>query len=881
MPISTQIKARKELRKLQRKAKRKRHDVTPAVGGYVVGNSNGIGPEKSLLSDQNENLQTANHIVKKTTTETTKKEKSFSERERLKHSNNRRDEDDPYGALDSNTANLLRRDDEEIAALGKKLGLTKRKEKEKLYKEYSKLEGYGDDFGEFLEDLDDMLVRLKRPNDESSSSKINKRPRSCALLLSDQESDFDFDEESESSDGEELVPMKGPCEELDEDDSILEELERMEKEERASQERQESSEFHDDEKQHGSQQEEQSSEDEDSKSQSSDSSEEEHEGEADHHVSDTYYPSKGEDIYGNFVDNSASNGTTPSKYIPPHLRKKQQADEGDQERRREVNRLLNNAMNRLSEDTVISVAKQVAGIFASNPTQLVHEQVWKNVKDACIELPMLMTGLIPVYMACLTGVHVQTSDTIQVGETLLEYVVVELWQQLKFCRNNNFADTEDEMHQKEIKSKHICNLILVLAYLYNFNLVHCSFMYNVIRHLISNFSEVDIECLLILLSHCGKSLRSDDPLALKDIVLLVQKEKAENSRLASSSRAEYMISAIMDLKNNRRKKQDTVFSEKVGKFRKLLGQVKSTAVKSGVSKTSSDASLRISLDDILNAETKGRWWKVGASWVGNQYRFTEGMDPKDADESKRECESFKKEKEEDEYLLKIASKLRMNTDRKRAIFCIIMGGTDCEDTFEKLCRSSMLQNRSERDAVRVLLECCGQEKSYNKFYGHLAARICEFQPQSKFSLQLAYWDIFKHFDSMEVRKAANLAKLLFYLIVHHQTLKLLPVIKTIDISQEDMDETTLIFLTILFSSMLAHYDDPTQVKRLLARPRSLKDDEDTGNAQGQDEGVRTGLLVFFMKTLKSSPKNIKGSQFRRNFKAAVKELDSDGFENMF
>ena len=63
---------------------------------------------------------------------------------------------------------------------------------------------------------------------------------------------------------------------------------------------------------------------------------------------------------------------------------------------------------------------------------------------------------------------------------------------------------------------------------------------------------------------------------------------------------------------------------------------------------------------------------------------------------------------------------------------------------------------------------------------------CPHQPQSKFSLQLAYWDVFKQFDFMGARKAANLAKLLFNLIVTHQTLKLLPVIKTIDISEEDI-----------------------------------------------------------------------------------------------
>jgi nucleolar MIF4G domain-containing protein 1 len=337
-----------------------------------------------------------------------------------------------------------------------------------------------------------------------------------------------------------------------------------------------------------------------------------------------------------------------------------------------------------------------------------------------------------------------------------------------------------------------------------------------------------------------------------------------------------MVSAIMNLKNSKKKREDTVLAEKISKFRKILGRVKASAAKSGISKSTSEASLRISLDDIMQADTKGRWWKVGASWVGNQYRFSENSKQEnERPDSDVLTPSTSIIEDGDEELLKLASKFRMNTDRKRAIFCIIMGGTDCEDTFEKLCRSSMLQNRTERDTVRVLMECCGNEKSYNKFYGHLAARICEYQPQSKFSLQLAYWDIFKQFDSLGARKGANLAKLLFHLVVSHQVLKIFPVIKTIDLADDDMDEGTLIFLTIVFSSILEHFNDPLQAKAIFARSAIRAKDETA------DEGIKAGLLVFFMETLKSSPKNKKNSRFRKNFKAIVKELDTDGFEDMF
>lgn len=764
-------------------------------------------------------------------------------------------------------AEALRRDDEEIDALEKKLGLSKRKEKDKLYKEYSKLEGYGDDFGDFLDDLDGLMARIQQPGNDNQSS------------------NFHSDEGSEDGgEEEELVSMKGSSDELDEDDSVLEELERMQREENEAAGNMDEGQEDHDENEHDK-----GSESEDSSGSSSDGSDgssDEDDVEPDHAIVDTYQPSKGEDIYGNQIDSESSGDKKPSKYVPPHLRGKQQTsvneisvnDEEEKERRRTISRSLNNCLNRLSEDSLISVAQQVAKLYSSNPTPMVHELIWKNAKDVCIATPMLMVGLIPVYTACITGVHIQSGDTVQLGENILENVVVDLLDRLKVSREESSESTDEG--QKEIENKHICNLMLFLCYFYNYGIVHCSFIYDIIRHLIENFSEADIECLLILLSHCGRSLRSDDPMALKETVLLVQKKKSENSNRASSSRTEYMVSAIMDLKNNKRKREDTVFTERVGKFRKTLGRIKASAAKSGISKSSSEASLRISLNDIIHADTKGRWWKVGASWVGNQYRFSDdSKNENEKPDSDAIASSTSIVEDEDEELLKLASKFRMNTDRKRAIFCIIMGGTDIEDTFEKLCRSSMLQNRAERDTVRVLLECCSNEKSYNKFYGHLAARICEYQPQSRFSLQLAYWDIFKQFDSIGARKGANLAKLLFHLVVTHQALRILPVIKTIDLSDDDMDEATLIFLTIVLSSILDHFEDPSQAKAIFAQGASTAKDESSDDDAG--EGIRAGLLVFFMETLKSSPKNKKDSRFRKNFKAIVKELDTDGFDSMF
>ena len=92
-----------------------------------------------------------------------KKEKRqwSEERDTAKHSSTKKvRKNDPYAHLDPDVAAALRRDDEEIAELEAKLSLGSKKEKTRLNKEYAKLECYGDDFGDFLDDLDTIVNRV-------------------------------------------------------------------------------------------------------------------------------------------------------------------------------------------------------------------------------------------------------------------------------------------------------------------------------------------------------------------------------------------------------------------------------------------------------------------------------------------------------------------------------------------------------------------------------------------------------------------------------------------------------------------------------------------------------------------------------------------------
>lgn len=74
--------------------------------------------------------------------------------------------------------------------------------------------------------------------------------------------------------------------------------------------------------------------------------------------------------------------------------------------------------------------------------------------------------------------------------------------------------------------------------------------------------------------------------------------------------------------------------------------------------------LRVSLDDLHSAESKGKWWLVGAAWGGDPL-----VDRQEAMKS-----AAKDEEVENNSLLRLARKHGMNTSIRRSIFIVLMSG---------------------------------------------------------------------------------------------------------------------------------------------------------------------------------------------------------------
>lgn len=75
--------------------------------------------------------------------------------------------------------------------------------------------------------------------------------------------------------------------------------------------------------------------------------------------------------------------------------------------------------------------------------------------------------------------------------------------------------------------------------------------------------------------------------------------------------------------------------------------------------------LRVSLEDLHSAETKGKWWLVGAAWSGNPL-----VDRRE--EFEKRAAYQQQAQNEESSLLKLARKQGMNSDIRRSIFVVLM-----------------------------------------------------------------------------------------------------------------------------------------------------------------------------------------------------------------
>ncbi|KAJ1874960.1 suppressor of glycerol defect [Coemansia sp. RSA 990] len=514
---------------------------------------------------------------------------------------------------------------------------------------------------------------------------------------------------------------------------------------------------------------------------------------------------------GNSDDNNKHADTLPpasvGRYIPPSLRRKQQSEDED-ERIAAIRKTLQGQLNRLSESNIEGIVLQIEAQYQKYPrhhvTQVLTDLILQSIQS---RIHMLDTFLY-VNAAVVGAVYriVGLEPVAHLVQKLMELFEQRFNQGMsEFKQSHSMGDSEDGV---VTSSKECQNLSVFVAELYNFQVVSCQLVYDMIRMCVQEINEFTAELLLKLIRISGQQLRRDDPLALKEIVRQVTEQVGKVDRL--SVRCKFMVESLTNLKDNRMRGEMSQNADNVARLKRFLGNMdKRRAV--GAAEP-----INIGMQDIRDIETKGKWWLVGASWVGNQH----GTDSAPAEQPLQAPGSSNAEMER---LLQLAREQHMNTDVRRSIFVTLLSSDDYTDAFERLLKLDLKKTQS-REIMRVVLHCCGQEPAYNPFYTLVAYKLCSLHNTYKLTMQYALWDFLRELGESDVgglgqlhressgaqvplRRIVNLAKMFAWLIDKHE-LSLL-ILKTVTFAR--VGEQARIFFQILFTTLFLLHKKRTDV----------------------------------------------------------------------
>lgn len=514
--------------------------------------------------------------------------------------------------------------------------------------------------------------------------------------------------------------------------------------------------------------------------------------------------SSGADVTSGDVAAVVSEKKVIGKYIAPHLRGRAG---NEPEEHTQIRRRVRGLLNRISESNVESITGELSLIFQSVARSVASQIMIEETLASCSGGPRGNKQYAAVFAAFVAGLACTVG--IDFGAKFMA----------------SFAKCfEDEYHKQDNLS--LRNIALLLSYLCIFGVCSSDLIFDFLIMLSKRLTEVDVAIILTVLQSCGMKIRADDPAAMKTFIVNVQdtsnKMKASSGDVPeknNSKRMEFMLETIYDIKNNKKKAEEV--NPRIKKWLQKLRV--------------DDISIRgLTWSKLLDPDKKGQWWLSGDMVSGT-------------DNVEEVANKIDKDVAETQRMLQLAAAQRMNTDSRRAIFCIIMSGEDYIDAFEKLLRLE-LPGKQDRDIMRVLVECCLQEKVFNKYYTVLASKLCEHDKNHKFTLQFCLWDHFKELESMALLRSMHLAKFVAEMAASF-TLSL-AVLKTVDLS--DITQLTpkrIMHFRILFEAIFEYPE--TVVWKIFTRIAG------TPELEGFRQGIEFFIKEYIVKANKAASQKFK------------------------
>ncbi|WFD32909.1 pre-mRNA-splicing factor cwc22 [Malassezia sp. CBS 17886] len=335
--------------------------------------------------------------------------------------------------------------------------------------------------------------------------------------------------------------------------------------------------------------------------------------------------------------------------------------------------------------------------------------------------------------------------------------------------------------------------LLLLAHLVNQRVAHELLALEVLVLLLEHPTDDSVELAVAFMREVGAFLAEEAPKACNSVF---DRFRAVLYEGEISVRVQYMVEVLAQTRKDKFKDNPPVAEE--------LDLVEED----------DQITHQLGLDDELQLHEGLNVFKVDADFVPNEEKYAEMRqeilgEGSDADEEDEEDEEDAEAEDDDGAAdepapadeLEIQDRTETNlVNLRRTIYLVIMSSLDYEECVHKLLRLHVAEDL-EGELCNMVIECCSQERTYSKFYGHIGERLCKLNRKWSGLFEQCFRTHYDTIHRYETNRLRNIARF-FGTLLATDSISWAS-FEIVYMNEDDTTSSSRIFIKILFSELQA------------------------------------------------------------------------------
>ncbi|CAJ0963642.1 unnamed protein product, partial [Mesorhabditis belari] len=379
-------------------------------------------------------------------------------------------------------------------------------------------------------------------------------------------------------------------------------------------------------------------------------------------------------------------------------------------------------------------------VNASNLVGIVRELLQENIirgKGLLTRSIIQAQAFSPTFSHVYAGlVGVINSKFPVIGELTLKRLIVQFKRSF---RRNDKATT--------------VTVSKFLAHLINQQVAHELLALEIMLLMLKTPTEDSVEVCIAFLKECGAKLTEIAPRALDNVFSRLRNILAEAQL---DSRIRYMIETAMAIRR-----------DKFADYPALIDALDLISEEDQITHT-------LSLEDATDPENMLNIFKLDPDFEKNEAAFNEIREQiiGDAGESEEESEEEDNDEEGDDEAAANAQPQQMeiidNTEQnlvafRREVYLTIQSSLDYQEAAHKLLKMGV-KPELEPELIHMLVDCCAQQRTYERFYGLLCERFCRLKREFQATFETIARETYQTIHRFDITKLRNMARLISHLL---------------------------------------------------------------------------------------------------------------------